>query len=110
MDLQINSTKTNIGQLELKTSSQSAWHCQQKCQDDYDCVWFSWKYSGADGRLKAGHLISQKKMCFFLVGDCWLMGVLPQNYDLSTAIGFQPGWLSSGKDCQVFLEQFSSKY
>ncbi len=33
---------------EGESTTMSAWHCQQKCQIDPECVWFSWKFGGKD--------------------------------------------------------------
>ncbi len=59
IDFVIDTTRTNGDRkdaLELGTTSTlttlSDWHCQQKCWQDEECIWFAWRYQGDKGKCK----------------------------------------------------------
>ncbi len=101
-DLLIESKRTvnNLKELsvegEAAAMTYSAFHCQQKCQNDIDCELFSW--------LKPSEENSTE-------GECRLMESLGSTNDSESIspMTFQSGWVSSAKTCDIFLQHFSSK-
>ncbi len=89
------------------SSTKSAWHCQQKCQNDEECILFSWQYLGSDGLPLYLIIQSQCIRCYNYVlkagGECRNKKIV----DTSEKFSLEPGWISSTKDCSSFFSYFS---
>ncbi len=54
LDFQINNEETDKSKWNAFNGFSlvtSAWHCQMKCVEDFECHWFSWKHDdiGSEG-------------------------------------------------------------